>query len=137
MSQYSVHKLWFYYTDEWYITNDELGSCIGVFDSYDEALKAKIEADRKSLRNLGSYNWLRDLMGFNDNAMGRNLFEHQLLEYAKSQGWEENIIERPSYTNEVYYGLQPPKEVTDDQLDHVLAIAYASFHRIVEYKKCE
>ncbi len=134
MSQYSVHKLWFYYTDEWYITNDELGSCIGVFDTYDEALKAKIEADRKSLRNLDSYNWLRDLMGFNDNAMGGNLFEHQLLEYAKSQDWEEYIVTKYGYQDRIYHELQPPDEITDEQLDHILAIAYASFHRIVEYK---
>ncbi len=133
MSQYSVHKLWFYYNDEWYETDNELGPCLGVFDTYDEALKAKAQADRQSLRKISSYDWLSDLANFIDNSIYESTFETQLLAYARAQNWHEFIIEHNN-NGRVYYDLNPPKDATEDQLDQVLAIANASFHRIVEYK---
>ena len=133
MSKYAVHKLWFFYTDEWYVTSNELANCIGVYDTYDEALKAKAEADRKSLIGIDSYDWLRDLSGFKKNSNGDN-FQNKLLEYAKSQNWHSYIKEQFYDGKFNHYELQPPNNASDEQIDEVLKISNAYFHRIVEYK---
>lgn len=133
MSKYAVHKLWFFYTDEWYVTSNELANCIGIYDTYDEALIARAAADRKSLIGLGSNDWLRDLMGFEKNSYGGD-FSNKLIEYAKTQNWHNCIKEQFHDGKFNHYELQPPTNVSDAQLDEVLNLANAYFHRIVEYK---
>lgn len=133
MSKYAVHKLWFFYTDEWYVTSNELAHCIGIYDTYEEALNAKANADRKSLLTMNSYDLSSDLMGFSENAYG-NDFTNSLIEYYKSQNWHDSIKEVFYDGKFNHYEVLPPKNATDDQLDEILRIAKAYFHRIIEYK---
>lgn len=133
MSKYAVHKLWFFYTDEWYVTSNELAHCIGIYDTYEQALNAKANADRKSLIDMSSYDWSRDLMGFDRNAYEVD-FTNSLVEYYKSQNWHDSIKEQFTGGKFNQYEIHPPINATDEQLDEVLRIAKAYFHRVIEYK---
>lgn len=48
--KYGLHKLWFTYTDEWYITNDKLATQIGVYATLEEAEKEKEKAEIIALK---------------------------------------------------------------------------------------
>lgn len=133
MSKYAVHKLWFFYTDEWFVTSNELAHCIGIYDTYEQALDAKANSDRKSLLSMSSYDWSRDLMGFDKNAYGDD-FTTRLVEYYKSQNWHDSIKEQFYDGKFNHYEILPPTNATDTQLDEVLSISKAYFHRIIEYK---
>ena len=125
MSQYAVHKLWFYYNDETYEHSNVLASCIGVYNSYEAAQKAQKAADRMALINKESSDWIRDLAGFNYNADYQNFVEN-LTNYARSQGWDKYLIKNDKGT---YSEVIPPPDITDAQMDEVLKISHASFQQ--------
>ena len=64
--KFSLHKLWFFYTDEWIVENG-LAPGIGTFSSLEEAEKEKKRLDRISLRQMHSYDLVRDLTFFSEN----------------------------------------------------------------------
>jgi len=131
--KFSLHKVWFFYTDEWLVENG-LAQSIGTFTRQEEAEREKKRLDRESLKKMHSYDLLRDLTGFYE----KNYKEVQakLIDYAKSQGWDDSIKQQ-SYGNDpakFYYELALPATATDEQLDMIIAITGAGFHKLIEYK---
>lgn len=131
--KFGLHKIWFWYSDEWHCTTDDLAPTIDTFDSLEEAKTIKLEMDIQSLKNLGTDDFIRDLAGFmeKDNYQIR---VKNLVDYAKSQYWNDELRER-KYGNseETYFELSLPNHATDEQLAEILNITGAYFHKIIEY----
>lgn len=130
--KFSLHKLWFFYTDEWMVENG-LAPSIGTFSTLEEAESEKKRLDRISLRQMHSYDLVRDLTTFYENNYKE--VQEKLVNYAISQGWEESI-KKQSYGNDnskFYYEVQMPAGTTDEQIDMIMSITGASFHKIIAY----
>ncbi|HAS43142.1 MAG TPA: hypothetical protein DCS93_21865 [Microscillaceae bacterium] len=148
--KFGVHKIWFFYTDEWYVTDNNLATCVDTYDTLEEAEEAKKKLDIQSLKDMNSEDYVRDLMGFMEeqkqDPAQQSTVEH-LIEYARSIGWEEFIkVNEYTFTGQdgkevthTYYELGIPNDATDEQLWEIIQITQAYFHRIVTYqdvKKC-
>ncbi len=131
--KYGVHKIWFYYTDEWYATDDNLAPQIGVFDTLEEAEAAKEAYEIKAIKNMGSYDYIRDLTGFFDHKNHRDV-SNELLEYGKQQGWHDSIRKREGHGGFVYYEMGLPQRATPDQLKEIIRISGAYFCKIIKYE---
>jgi hypothetical protein len=132
--KFSLHKIWFFYTDEWYVENG-LAQSIGTFSSLEEAQAVKKRLDRLALRNMGSHDYLRDLTYFYENAYHET--QEKIIAYARSQGWDDSIKKIP-YSNDnsrYYYELALPQHATDEQVDVILELTGAHFHKIIELKE--
>ena len=132
--KFSLHKIWFFYTDEWIVENG-LGPSAGIFSSQEEAEREKKRLDRESFKKMGSYDLLRDLTGFFENNYKE--VENKLIEYFKSQGWDSSIKQH-FYGKELtkfYYEVGLPATTTDEQIDKIIEITGASFHKLIEYKE--
>jgi hypothetical protein len=130
--KFSLHKIWFFYTDEWLVENG-LAQSIGTFSTMEEAEREKKKLDRVSLRQMSSYDILRDLTSFFEN--NHQEVAEKLVNYAKSQGWDESIKKLP-YGNDpskFYYEFPLPNAAADEQIDMILNITGASFHKIIAY----
>jgi len=133
--EFGLHKIWFFYTDEWYTTNDKLANCVGTFNTLEEAKHKQKEMDIRSLRNMHSDDYVRDLTGFMESGNCKKS-TRKLLHYAKAIGWEDFITEeRSEFNEEPYYKLAIPKDATDEQLWEIIIITGAYFHKIIEYKE--
>lgn len=131
--KFSLHKLWFFYTDEWIVENG-LAPGIGTFSSLEEAEQEKKRLDRISLRQMHSYDLIRDLTYFYEDNYTE--VRDKLVGYAISQGWEESVKKQP-YINDnskFHYEISMPAGATDEQIDMIMNIAGASFHKIIAYK---
>ena len=129
-TKFSLHKLWFFYTDEWFVENG-LAASIGTFSTHEEAEQEKRKLDRQSLRSMSSHDLLRDLTSFFEQ--NHKEVQDKLIEYAQSQQWF-NAFKKHSYGNDstkFYYEFSLPGSPTDEQVDKVLDITGASFHRIL------
>ncbi|HEX6431861.1 MAG TPA: hypothetical protein VF008_29420, partial [Niastella sp.] len=131
--KFSLHKVWFFYTDEWIVENG-LAQSIGTFSTMEEAEREKKRLDRMSLRQMSSYDLLRDLTSFYEKNYQE--VQDKLINYAKNQGWEESIKKLPygSDSSKFYYEFPLPNGTTDEQIDMILDITGASFHKIITYK---
>ena len=132
---FGLHKLWFFYTDEWFITDDKLATQIGVYSSLAEAEAMKVTMEIEALKNMNSYDYIRDLTGFMEKANYDEKVK-ALVEFAKEQGWDDHIREQ-KYDNsdKTYFELSLPKRATDEQLKTIIDISGAYFCKIVEYKE--
>lgn len=132
-NKFSLHKIWFFYTDEWYVPNGLAGS-IGVYDSLEEAENERKRLDRIALKQLGSYDYLRDLTSFYEKAFLET--QKKIVDYAKSQNWNDSLKELPfgNDSTRTYWEFSLPQNATDAQLDSILELTNASFHQIVAYK---
>jgi hypothetical protein len=131
--KFSLHKVWFFYTDEWIVENG-LAQSIGTFATLEAAEQEKKKLDRVALRNMHSYDLLRDLTFFYENNY--KVVQEKLINYAKSQGWDDSIKQQP-YGNDstrFYYEFVLPATATDEQVDIILDITGAGFHKIIAYK---
>lgn len=117
VTKYSVHKIWFFYTDEWNAPSNTLAANMGVFDSLEEAEAAKKKLDIEYLRKQGKFDYLRNLMGFMDQSKEEPHPFTRLIEYVKSVGLDDDIA----------------VHATDEQLWEIIKISNAYFHRIVPY----
>ncbi|SDK99995.1 hypothetical protein SAMN05421823_104105 [Catalinimonas alkaloidigena] len=133
MATFGLHKRWFFYTDEWYVTDHTLAGCVGQYATQAEAQAQQRIYDRQALKNMGSGDYLRDLAGFFESN-GQEV-QQQLVLFARSQGWEDHLREHTYHNSDkTYFELSLPADATDAQLDTVLDITGASFHVVVEYK---
>ncbi|AEW00467.1 hypothetical protein A4D02_24365 [Niastella koreensis] len=131
--KFSLHKLWFFYTDEWIVENG-LAQSIGTFATREEAEREKKRLDRESLKKMHSYDLIRDLTSFYEKNYQE--VQDKLIDYAKSQGWDDSLKQH-SFGNDpakFYYELALPATATDEQLDRIMDITGASFHKLIEYK---
>jgi hypothetical protein len=133
--KFGVHKLWFFYTDEWYVPSEgNIAGTVGVYDSREEAEKAKRRFDILSLKRLWTHDILRDATHFYEKF--HKASQAKIVEYAKSQNWD-NYLRTHTYhnSNDTYYELLMPPNITDQQLGKMLDLTGAFFHIIVEYKE--
>lgn len=136
---YGVYKLWFCYNDEYYDTDRKLANCIGSFSSLSEAESQKIAADVLALRQMINYDCIRDLRGFMPKGReAENKVAKQLVDYARSIGWNEQVREQHFYdSEETYFELSIPETATDEQLKKILEISGAYFHTIIQQQTVE
>ena len=137
-TQFGVHKLWFFYTDEWYVTDDDLANCMGIFASEQEAEEKKLEMDIKALRNMRSPDYIRDLTGFMEKRGSYQDNVKDLINYAKAIGWEDYVREQFYYNSDkTYFELSIPSFASDEELAEILSITGAYFHRVIEYRSVD
>ncbi|MFD2521775.1 hypothetical protein [Emticicia soli] len=131
--KYSLHKIGFVYTDEWYVPIG-IASSVGFYETYEDAQKAQLSYDIDSFRNFQSYDFLRDLMDFYEDKHDET--QQKVIEYMQLLGWHENYKKRP-YGNDsssFYWEASLPVGATDEQVAKILELTGASFHKIIEYR---
>ncbi len=128
--KYSLHKLWFYYTDEWHCPSG-LGPGVGVFSTLEQAETEKRRLDRQSLKNLRSTDYIRDLTYFYETTAEQTI--PKIVAFAQSQNWQQSLRERPTGNNQTYWELSLPSDATAEQMDALLQLTNASFHKVIAY----
>lgn len=131
--KYGVHKIWFTYNDEWYITNDNPSTQIGTYETLSEAEKAYHSENIRALKNLGSDDYIRDLTGFMENNNYKERVQ-DLVEFARKEGWNTLTERKYSNSEELYFELGIPDFASNEQLSKVLEITGAYFCKIIEYQ---
>lgn len=130
--RFSLHKIWFFYTDEWFVPNG-LAQSVGVFETLEQAESERKRLNRIALKNMGSYDYFRDLTSFYEKTYAET--QQKVIEYAKSQNWNDSLKEIP-YGNDnskTYWEFYLPQNVTDSQIDKILELTDASFYKIIGY----
>lgn len=132
-TKFSLHKIWFFYTDEWYMPRGLAGS-VGTFESLEEAENAKKILERNALKNMQSDDYFRDLTYFYEKNYSET--QNKIIEYAKSQNWNDSLIEKSDFFDKEkkYWEFILPQDASDSQIDKILELTDASFHQIIEYK---
>ncbi|MCR9290777.1 MAG: hypothetical protein NXI23_25680 [Bacteroidetes bacterium] len=133
--KFGVHKLWFFYTDEWYVTSEEnMAGTVGVYESREAAEKAKKRYDIEALKKLWVHDILRDTTHFYEKFHKET--QKKIVEYAQSQGWDNHLREH-HYSNgeQTYWELMMPSNITNEQLEKMLDLTGAFFHTIVAYNE--
>ncbi|GAB3517920.1 hypothetical protein GCM10027442_37960 [Emticicia fontis] len=123
----------FMYTDEWYVPIG-LASSVGLYETYEEAQKALVKADVTSLKNMGSYDFLRDLTDFYEDRYAET--QQKVINYFESMGWFDNY-KKAVYGDDAsmfYWEASLPWGASHDEIAKILEIIGASFHKILEYK---
>ena len=80
--RFSLHKIWFFYTDEWFVPNG-LAQSVGVFETLEQAESERKRLNRIALKNMGSYDYFRDLTSFYEKTYAET--QQKVIEYAKSR----------------------------------------------------
>lgn len=118
MAQYVVHKIGFFYDDDWYQANEPKGIVMGIFSSLEEAKLWKSWEDIEAMKGIAGHGAYR-FVGVKTN---RDEIYEKLEEYTKA---EFGIDPRESYSF--------PKKINDEQAARFLSIMEITFHNIVEY----
>ena len=152
--KFGVHELWFYYSDEYLYSEDEISYCINTFDTLEEAKTQQKALDIQYLRGLlglgargfdtssecfyalshflekqtpkKTPNWGKKKKGYIAGAP-----ELKIIAYAKSLGWGKKLIKGNAQQG---YRLYLPENITDEQLWEIAQLAQASFYKIIEYQ---
>jgi len=118
MPQYVVHKIGFFYDDDWYQASEPKGTVMGIFSALEEAKLWKSWEDIEAIKGIAGHGAYR-FVGAKTN---RDEIYEKLEEYTKA---EFGIEPQESY--------RLPKKINDEQAARFLSIMDITFHTIVEY----
>ncbi len=135
--KFSVHKIWFHYDDSHHFNNG-LAESIGVFDILEEAINERKKLDIEAFKNdmHDCYHFLEDFYYITESRTISEVveIEKKLIEYAKTQNWDNSIEIMEFNDRETIQKLRIPRNATDIQISKILELTNVSFYEIIEYK---
>ena len=134
LKRFSLHKIWFFYNDDYYYSRG-LAESVAIFETITEAENEKKKLDRIAFRNIGGS--MRELTSFYEDNYEDTA--KKIIEYFKSQNWniilenpEKSIFESENISS--YMSFVIPQDATDAQIDKVFELTGADFCKIIEFK---